>query len=81
MYEKSKNRFDCALAQEVGAEIFDHFANIRGQNKFEGVDCLIIAGRHHPGDDAIEDYCRAIYGKGLPFEKKYIDRANPNEKW
>lgn len=44
-----KCKFDEYLAEQTGVKIWGHFGDIRGIDKFDKVDCLLIVGRHHIG--------------------------------
>jgi len=50
------------LAGELGIELFEHFGNLRGVNKFSDVDCLIIAGRYSLNPIGIKQYAYAVFG-------------------
>jgi|GEM_PF-2975641 len=57
--------FASHLAGELGVELFEHFGNLRGVNKFSDVDCLIIAGRYSLNPTGIKQYANAVFGHCL----------------
>jgi hypothetical protein len=55
--------FDAFLAKELSIDDFAHFGGLRGLNKFNDVDCLIILGRYCLPPDAIESNTWAIFNE------------------
>ncbi len=55
--------FDEYLANEAGIEMYAHFGGLRGLNKFNDVDCLIILGRYCLPPDAVESNTWAIFNE------------------
>lgn len=69
-----KEKFDEWLKDQIGANVSDHFGNIRGTNKFAGCDCLFIVGRHAIDPTSLDDWVCAVYGKGKGEAKRsYAD--------
>lgn len=59
----NQNNFDEFLAKELDVKIFDHFGNVRGSNKFESVDCLLIVGRHCVNLESSAEFYNSLFGK------------------
>ena len=55
--------FDAFLANELSIDDFAHFGGLRGLNKFNDVDCLIILGRYCLPPDAIASNTWAIFNE------------------
>jgi hypothetical protein len=55
--------FDAFLANEIGVDDFAHFGGLRGLNKFDDMDCLIIVGRYCLPVGAIESHTWAIFNE------------------
>ncbi len=55
--------FDAYLANELGIEDFAHFGGLRGLNKLNDVDCLIILGRYCLPPSVIESHTWAIFNE------------------
>lgn len=64
--------FDEYLAHRLGVSLFDHFGNLRGLDKFDNVDCLLVIGRNFIGVDASRDACGAIFGVDLAHDSCYL---------
>ena len=57
------NDFDEFLANKTGIDMFGHFGGLRGLNKFNDVDCLIILSRQQLPPDAIQSNTYAIFNE------------------
>ncbi|PSJ17331.1 BT4734/BF3469 family protein [Nitrosomonas supralitoralis] len=65
--------FDEFLAAETGAAVHGHFGAIRGIDKFDDVDCLLIVGRHFIGTDSTSRISAAIFGEIEEYETILAD--------
>ncbi|WP_097104484.1 DEAD/DEAH box helicase family protein [Nitrosomonas ureae] len=68
-----EGNFDKFLADEVGAQVYDHFGALRGIDAFDEVDCLLIVGRHFVGEKSVSELSAAIFGELEKYEKVYAD--------
>ena len=55
--------FDEFLSNEIGVELFGHFGGLRGLNKFNDVDCLIVLGRQLLPSNATRSNTWAIFNE------------------
>ncbi len=69
--------FDEFLSNETGIELYGHFGGLRGLNKFNDVDCLIILSRQQIPPSAVHSNTWAIFNEaGETWTKdgvSYID--------
>lgn len=63
--------FDEYLAGRLGISKYEHFGNLRGSNKLEDVDCLLVVGRSFISDKATVRLASAIYGQHEKFDFTY----------
>jgi VirE N-terminal domain len=67
------DNFASHLAGKLGIRLFGHFGNLRGVNKFDEVDCLIILGRYSLNPTALREYTYAVFGHCLDIDTHYQD--------
>ena len=65
--------FDAYLAEQLGITTYGHFGNLRGLDKFDDLDCLLIVGKLHIGTEAIKDLASAIFGEVNDCQSDYVD--------
>lgn len=59
---KGIDNFDKFLADQIGANIYNHFGNLRGLNSFKDVDCLFVVGRYRIPEIYLQELALAVYG-------------------
>ena len=64
---------DELLAQEIGVPLWGHFGALRGVNKFDEVDCLIVLGRYCLNLNEMESYAYAIFNRFNGMDRAYLD--------
>lgn len=69
--EGISDNFASHLAGKLGIKLFGHFGNLRGVNKFDEVDCLIILGRYSLNPTALKEYTYAVFGHLLDIHTHY----------
>lgn len=67
------NDFDRFMANQLKIDVYDHFGNLRGINKFSEVDCLIILGRYCININALQEYSYAIFNNIGDQERSYLN--------
>ncbi|WP_081763403.1 BT4734/BF3469 family protein [Imhoffiella purpurea] len=65
--------FDRWLADQLGVKIYGHFGKLRGLNKFDDLDCILIVGRHCLPESEVQNYAHAIVDSPS-FKKEFMDR-------
>jgi hypothetical protein len=69
----SIKNFDAYLADRLGIGLYEHFGNLRGVNKFDEVDCLIVLGRYCVNANALESFTYAIFNHSSVQQRLYVD--------
>jgi len=74
-YQNVSNQanFDDWLAAECGIETYGHFNKVRGLNKFENLDCLIVIGRQLIRQKDNINIAQAIYGERIADAHSTLD--------
>ena len=71
--ETGFDTFPAFLAHKMGVSLYAHFGNLRGSNKFDQVDCLIILGRYCLAPKPFESNIWAIFDEAACSSQEYRD--------
>ena len=63
------------LSADLGITINGYFGGVKGSNKFEDVDILLIVGRQAIPQDEVKRFAKALFGINVESERRYEDRS------
>ncbi len=72
--EGIEGKFDKWLSAETGIELYEHFGNLRGSDRFENVDELYIIGRQHLKPYEFNNLACAVFDdKDISDDQEWLD--------
>ncbi len=72
--EGIEGKFDKWLSAETGIELYEHFGNLRGSDKFEDIDELYIIGRQHLKPYEFNNLACAVFDDdGISDAQEWLD--------